>query len=301
MIAYLLFALCSLFFSVALSVFAMIVLKLSGGSMSGSGIHYQGLFLYSLVIGVGGALISLMLSKVIAKFSMGVRIVSEPQNIAERFLVDEISRMCVRIGIKVPEIGIFESDQINAFATGPSKNNSLVAVSTALLEQMSADEARAVLAHELGHVKNGDMVWMSIINGVANSIAMFGSLIFSRLIVGYIFDRSDSGAAVACRLIIELILQIALGCFAMIFVMSFSRYREYKADAFAAELVGQRSMVLALERLDLNRFTDESMPSSMKAFGISGGKRSLSSKAGIFSSHPTIQERVEALNGGSYA
>jgi heat shock protein HtpX len=294
MIAFVLFALCSLAFSIGLSLLAFAILHLFGLSLGGADVQYLSMFIYSLVLGCGGALTSLMLSRKMAVWTMGVQLIDRPQNEAEMFIVREIEALSNKLGLKMPQVGIFMSDQINAFATGPTKNRALVAVSSGLIEQMTAEEARAVLAHEMAHVKSGDMFWMTIISGVSNSLVLFASYILSKLVVGSLFEK-DSFIAGFVKVIIEVVLQMVLGLFAMIFVMAFSRYREYRADAQAAQWVGRNDMIAALQRLNQNHNTEESMPASMQAFGIFG------SKAGMFASHPALDERIEALRNRQYA
>jgi heat shock protein HtpX len=294
MIGFLLFALCSLAFTIGLSFLVFVLSSVFHLSVF-AGTNFSWLAVHCLLIGMAGSLVSLLMSRVIARISMNVDLIDEPQNDAELFLMREVRDLAQRSGVAMPQVGVFYSSQINAFATGPSKNRSLIAVSSALLEGMEADEARAVLAHEMGHVRSGDMVWMCIINGVASSLVLFfSSILSSAFMAAGNQKRGDSGYE-ALRFVIEMILQFVLGLVSTVFVMAFSRYREYRADAQAAHLVGKRHMVRALMRLDsVNRYNEESMPPSMKAFGVFG-------KAGLFSSHPSIDERIQALESGKYA
>lgn len=293
MFAFLLFGLCALAFSIGLSLFAYGILYLFGLPMGGHGVQYGAMFAYSLVIGCGGAFMSLLMSRKMAIWSMGVHLIDEPLNDAEVFIVTEIEMLARKLGVDMPQVGIFMSDQINAFATGASKNKALVAVSSGLIEQMTAEEARAVLAHEMAHVKSGDMFWMTLISGVSNSLVMFASFVLSKLATGSIFER-DGFLSGFVRVILETILQLVLGLFAMVFVMAFSRYREFRADAQAAQWTGREGMIAALQRLNQNHDTEVTMPASMQAFGIFGGK------AGLFASHPSIEERIEALRTKSH-
>jgi heat shock protein HtpX len=294
MIGFLLFALCSLAFSVGLSLLVFFIGPFFNLNVVG-GTHLASLALHCLVIGMAGSLASLLFSRRIAIISMGVQIIETPQNDAEYFLMREIEVLASKSGLAMPQVGIFYSSQINAFATGPTKNRSLVAVSSALLEGMEADEARAVLAHEIGHVRSGDMVWMTIINGVANSLVFFFSSILASAILSAFNQKSRDGSTMTFRIIIEFILQFFLGLISTVFVMAFSRYREYRADAQAAQLVGKQHMIAALQRLEsANRCNEESLPPSMKAFGVFG-------KAGAFASHPSVEDRIEALRSERYA
>lgn len=293
MIGFLLFAMCSLAFGIGLSLISIFMTSVFQLNILGAS-SYSGLAIHCLVVGMVGASISLLFSRSIAKIVMDVRIVENAQNDAEVFLLEEIADLAKRSGIAMPQVGIFYSNQINAFATGPTKNRGLVAVSTALLDGMTKDEARAVLAHEIGHVRSGDMVWMTVINGVSNSLVFFFSYILAGIVLSIFNQKEGNSATAVFRTILELVLQFVLGLVSTAFVMAFSRYREYRADAQAASLVGAKQMIEALMRLDLNRCNEESMPPSMKAFGVFG-------KPGLFASHPTIEQRINALKSGSHA
>lgn len=294
MLAFFIFALCSLAFSLGLTLIASLIMSFFGLSLGGSESQIFSVFIYSLILGFSGSFVSLIMSKKIAVWTMGVELIDSPRNAAEEFVVTEVEHISDFLGIKTPQVGIFFSDQINAFATGPSKNSALVAVSSGLLEQMTAEEARAVIAHEMAHVKSGDMFWMTVINGISNSLVTFASIVLSKLIVGSIFER-DGFIATMLSMIVQMLLNIVFGMFALVFVMAFSRYREYRADAQAADWVGPQHMIDALTRLSGNYHTEEAMPASMQAFGIFG------SKAGVFSSHPSLDERIEALQSRQYA
>ncbi|MFK4132201.1 protease HtpX [Pseudomonas luteola] len=291
MFGFFLFSLCALAFSIGLSVITFIFFKLFGISIHNGQI--MSLFMQCLIIGSVSSLFSLLMSRKIARWTMGVELVDMPSNEAEEFLVTEISELAERAGIKMPQVGIFYSEQINAFATGPCSNASLVAVSSALLESMTADEARAVLAHEIAHVRSGDMFWMTVINGISNGIVMFFSYIISSLVVNAIFEKNGFLPTLV-KVILETILQMTLGLLSMVFVMAFSRYREFRADEQAAQLVGRRHMIDALLRLNHNHHAEETLPPSLKAFGIFG-------KAGMFSSHPSLDDRIVALKDKAYA
>lgn len=277
--------------NIAIMVLISIVFSLFGiqGVLAENGVdlNLTALLIYSAVIGFSGALISLFMSKFMAKRSMNVHVITQPQNSDERWLVDAVKRQAKQAGIGMPEVGIFDHTSPNAFATGWNRNNSLVAVSTGLLSHMSKAEVEAVLAHEISHVANGDMVTMTLLQGVINTFVVFLSRI-----IGYIVDRVvfkvERGHGPAYW-IVSIVAQVILGILAQIIVMWFSRYREYRADAGAGKLVGNRNMIAALQRLKTNP-DDEGLPTEMSALAINGG----SIKA-LFSSHPPLDDRIKAL------
>lgn len=256
----------------------------------GTGLDLTNLLIFSAIVGFSGSLISLALSKFIAKRSMGVRVIEQPRNSQEAWLVETVRRQAEAAGIGMPEVGIFDAPEMNAFATGASRNNALVAVSAGLLNGMSQREVEAVLAHEVSHVANGDMVTLTLIQGVVNTFVVFLSRI-----IGYTVDRvvfkTERGHGPAF-LITVIIAQLVLGILASMIVMWFSRYREFRADAGGAHRAGRHNMIGALQRL--RHAHSAPMPDSMQAFGIStekmgGGFRRL------FMSHPPIEERIAAL------
>ncbi len=253
---------------------------------NGVDLDLQALLVYSAIIGFSGSLISLFMSKFMAKRSMGVQLIDQPHNEAEHWLVDTVTRQAQASGIGMPEVGIFEGPA-NAFATGWNRNDALVAVSTGLLQEMNRDEVEAVLAHEISHVANGDMVTLSLIQGVVNTFVVFLSRV-----VGHIVDRvvlkNERGHGIGF-FITSMIAQVVLGILASMIVMWFSRWREYRADAGAAELAGRQKMISALRRLQQSHST-EPLPDEMAAFGISGGK-----VAALFASHPPLEDRIAAL------
>ncbi|HAB79157.1 MAG TPA: protease HtpX [Glaciecola sp.] len=277
--------------NIAIMVLISIVFSLFGiqGVLAENGVdlNLTALLIYSAVIGFSGALISLFMSKFMAKRSMNVHVITQPQNSDERWLVDAVKRQAKQAGIGMPEVGIFDHTSPNAFATGWNRNNSLVAVSTGLLSHMTKAEVEAVLAHEISHVANGDMVTMTLLQGVINTFVVFLSRI-----IGYIVDRVvfkvERGHGPAYW-IVSIVAQVILGILAQIIVMWFSRYREYRADAGAGKLVGNRNMIAALQRLKTNP-DDEGLPTEMSALAINGG----SIKA-LFSSHPPLDDRIKAL------
>ncbi len=278
--------------SVVLTVIQM-VLGVNFGTMAGSSVNLGTLFIFSMVVGFTGSLISLFMSKTMVKMSMGLQMidVERPANKLERYLVDVISGQCKRAGLPMPEVGIYQGEP-NAFATGPSKSSSLVAVSTGLLELMDRQEVEAVLAHELSHVKNGDMVTMTLLQGVMNTFVVFVSRV-----VGWVVDRqilrNESEGPGAGYYITSLVLDMALGFLASIVVAAFSRFREYHADAGSARIMGSTApMISALRRL--GGIEPSELPGTVKGFGISGGIGSL------FATHPSIEDRIKALEEKRY-
>jgi heat shock protein HtpX len=270
-----------------------IVLRLLGVDRildeSGTGLNYEALLVLSLVIGFGGSFISLAMSKFMAKHATGAQVITQPRNAAETWLLSTVERQARAAGIDTPEVAVYDSPDMNAFATGARRNNALVAVSTGLLRNMPKDEVEAVLAHEVSHVANGDMVTMALVQGVVNTFVIFLSRI-----VGHIIDRAvlrnESGHGIG-YFVSVLVAQLVLGFLASIIVMYVSRWREFRADAGSAAINGREPMINALARLE--RGMPAALPESLEAFGISGGK-----PAGIrrlFMSHPPIPERIAAL------
>jgi heat shock protein HtpX len=254
---------------------------------NGVDLNLNALLMYAAVIGFSGAFISLFLSKFLAKRSMQVHIIVDAENQTERWLVETVQKMAKTAGIGMPEVGIFSHSSPNAFATGWNKNNALVAVSTGLLEAMPKNEVEAVLAHEVSHVANGDMVTMTLIQGVVNTFVVFLSRIIGHVVDRVVF-RVERGHGPAFW-IVSFIAEILLGLFATVIVMWFSRYREFKADAGAAKLAGNHNMIAALQRLQSFKGAPE-LPDEMAAFAINAGK-----VQAIFSSHPPLEQRIKAL------
>ncbi|MDJ0710471.1 MAG: protease HtpX [Woeseiaceae bacterium] len=279
--------------NVAVILVLSIVLRLLGVDgyleQSGSGLNVTALLIFSAAFGFGGSFISLAISKWMAKRSTGAQVITQPQNEIESWLVNVVQRQAQQAGIDMPEVAIYPADDMNAFATGARRNNALVAVSTGLLRGMPRDEVEAVLAHEISHVANGDMVTLTLVQGVVNTFVIF----LSRL-VGHFVDRvilrSDSGIGYFVTVIIS---QIVLGILASTIVMWVSRRREFRADAGSAELNGSQPMIRALARLE--RGAPAQLPESMRAFGISGDRAGGFKK--LFMSHPPISERIAALQG----
>lgn len=254
---------------------------------NGVDLNLSALLVYAGVIGFSGAFISLFLSKFLAKRSMKVHVIVEAENQTERWLVDTVQNMAKAAGIGMPEVGIFSNSSPNAFATGWNKNNALVAVSSGLLNAMPKHEVEAVLAHEVSHVANGDMVTMTLIQGVVNTFVVFLSRIIGHVVDRVVF-KVERGHGPAFW-IVSFIAEIVLGLLATVIVMWFSRYREYKADAGGAKLAGRNNMIAALERLRSFKGAPE-LPDEMAALAINAGK-----VQAIFSSHPPLEQRIAAL------
>ena len=245
------------------------------------------LLIFSAVIGFAGSFISLLMSKWMAKRSMGVQLIEQPANETERWLVETVRFQSDRAGIKMPEVGIFGSASPNAFATGWNKNDALVAVSAGLLQTMNRDEVEAVLGHEISHVANGDMVTLTLIQGVVNTFVIFLSRIIGHTVDRVVF-KTERGYGPAYW-ITSLIAQFLLGILASMIVAWFSRWREFRADQGGADLAGNQKMVSALQRLQ-QVSNPQPLPDEMAAFGISGG-----ALHELFASHPPLEKRIAAL------
>ncbi len=257
------------------------------------GINLNGLLVMSAVIGFSGSLISLFTSKWMAKRSMRVQVIDQPANNTERWLVETVAHLAQKAGIKMPEVGIFPSASPNAFATGWNRNAALVAVSAGLLQQMNADEVEAVLGHEITHVNNGDMVTLSLIQGVVNTFVVFLSRIIGTLVDSFLAgDRREQNYGYGPGYFIaSMVAQFVLGILAMMIVAWFSRWREFRADAGGAALAGREKMIAALRRLQQGQ--PQPLPDQMAAFGIAGG-----GLRELFASHPPLEKRIEALQRG---
>jgi heat shock protein HtpX len=254
----------------------------------GVGINYEALLVLSLVIGFGGSFISLAMSKWMAKRSTGARVITQPASPAESWLVSTVERQARQAGIEPPEVAIYDSPDMNAFATGARRNSALVAVSTGLLRGMPKEEVEAVLAHEVSHIANGDMVTLTLVQGVVNTFVIFLSRVVGHF-VDRVLLRNESGHGIGYFGAV-IVAQLVLGILASTIVMWVSRQREFRADAGSAELNGRQPMINALARLE--RGTPAQLPEALQAFGISGGKRTMMR---LFMSHPPISERIEAL------
>jgi heat shock protein HtpX len=283
--------------NLAVVVLLGIILRLIGfeGILDANGVDLNlgALLVFAAVVGFTGAFISLAMSKWTAKRMMGVRVITQPANSAESWLVNTVQRQAQQAGIGMPEVGIFDSPEPNAFATGARRDASLVAVSTGLLASMSQKEAEAVLAHEVSHVANGDMVTLTLIQGVVNTF-----VIFLARVVGHTVDRvvfkTEEGHGPAFW-ITTIVAEIVFGLLATIIVMHFSRQREFRADAGGARLAGRQHMINALERLRQRHAGP--LPDKMAAFGISGGGAAGLKK--LFMTHPPLEDRIAALRASA--
>lgn len=284
----LLFLLTNIAVLAVLSVVAQVTglnrwLAAQGGSMAG-------LLVAAAFLGFGGAFISLAMSKWIAKRSMGVRVITTPANSTEEWLLSTVRALAQQAGVAMPEVGIFESPEPNAFATGARRDHALVAVSSGLLVRMSRQETEAVLGHELSHVANGDMVTLTLIQGVVNTFVIFLSRIIGSLVDRALSSRDSRGGGIGYFAAV-IVSQIVLGFLANMIVMWFSRYREFRADAGGGRLAGRENMISALERLKSAHA--EAMPQQMSAFGIAGNNPGGIRR--LFMSHPPLDERIAAL------
>ena len=256
---------------------------------NGVDLNLYALLVMSTVIGFGGSFISLAISKWMAKRSMGVKLIERPTQTQERWLIQTVERQAANAGIGMPEVGIFQSPTVNAFATGMNRNNALVAVSTGLMEAMSNDEIEAVLAHEVSHVANGDMITMGLIQGVVNTFVVFLSRI-----IGFFVDRvilkNQRGLGIG-YFISSIFAQIILSFFASMIVMWFSRHREFRADEGGAVLAGKQKMISALKKLKGDQ--SEDLPGEFAAFGINGGRPT--GLRALLMSHPPLDDRIAAL------
>lgn len=254
------------------------------------------LLVFAAVIGMGGSFISLAMSKWMAKMSTGARVIGHPSNETERWLLETVRSHAQRAGIGMPEVAVYEGPEMNAFATGASRNHALVAVSSGLLQGMDRDQVAAVLGHEIGHVANGDMVTLALLQGVLNTFVIFLARIVGRAVDGWLGGgRDERGGGVGIGIgyfIIVMVLEVIFGLLASMVVMAFSRYREFRADAAGARLAGRDRMISALRRLAAS-YGESTLPRQMQAFGISGHLAHGFKR--LFMSHPPLDERIAAL------
>jgi len=255
------------------------------------GIDFNALLIMSAVMGFAGSIISLLLSKWSSKRMVGAQVITNPIDPTERWLVETVHRQAQAAGIGMPEVATYEAPEVKTFATGWNRNSALVAVSSGLLHNMSRDEIEAVLAHEISHVANGDMITLALIQGVVNTFVIFFSRIIGHLIDRLVF-KTERGNGPAYW-VTSIVAQMVLGVLASVIVMWFSRQREFRADAGGANLAGRSKMISALEKLKINH-EQATLPERMAAFGIAGG----SSFAKLFSTHPSLDERIDALRAG---
>ena len=280
----------------ATNIAVMLVLSIAASLLGvnrylhAGGLNLGSLLMFAALMGFGGAFTSLMLSKTMAKWSTGARVITQPSSQTERWLLDTVGRLAQRAGLPMPEVAIYEGDP-NAFATGPSKNNALVAVSTGLLYNMNEKEVEAVLAHEMSHVANGDMVTLTLIQGVVNTFVVFLSRVVGFFVDGMLRkgDGESRGPGIG-YMVTVFVCDLLFGILASMIVMYFSRQREFRADAGAARLLGTpQPMIAALQRL--GGLSPEPLPQNMASSGIAGGTGAL------FASHPSMEERIAALRG----
>lgn len=267
--------------NIAVLIVISVVLTLLG--LNGGGNSMGGMLVSAAVIGFTGSIISLLMSKSIAKSSVGAQVITTPQNETEAWLLQTVENQARQWNLKVPEVAIYDSPEPNAFATGPSKNNSLVAVSTGLMRNMTHDEVEAVLAHEMAHVGNGDMVTLTLIQGVVNTFVVF----FARIVASLVAQNRDNENNSGMYFMVYMILQTLFGFLASLIVMWFSRQREYRADAGAAKLVGAPKMIAALQRL---KGEASDLPKEMMAMGIASESRD-----SLLSTHPSLDNRIARL------
>ncbi len=262
--------------------------------LSANGLNLGNLLVFAALIGFGGSFISLAMSKWMAKMSTGARVIEQPANAVEQWLVETVRRHAQHAGIGMPEVAIYEGPEINAFATGASRNNALVAVSSGLLNNMTREEAEAVIGHEVSHVANGDMVTLTLIQGVVNTFVIFISRVIGSIVDRAIF-RNEEGPGMG-YFITSMVCELVLGVFATMIVMWFSRQREFRADAGGAQLAGRDNMIAALQRLKAN-YEPTTLPPATQALGISG--KSAGGLKDLFLSHPPLDQRIEALRANA--
>jgi heat shock protein HtpX len=281
--------------NIAVLVVLSITVRLLGldDYLLAQGIDYGSLLVFAAIFGMGGAFISLAMSKWSAKRMVGARVIEQPADATEQWLRDTVARQAQAAGIGMPEVALYEAPEVNAFATGMNRNNALVAVSTGLLEAMGPDEAEAVLAHEVSHIANGDMVTLTLIQGVLNTFVIFLSRVIGHVIDRAVF-KTERGYGPGF-MVVSIVAQLLLGLLATIIVMWFSRQREFRADAGSAKLAGRQKMIAALRALQVQQGAS-TLPERMTSFGISGPighglKR-------LFMTHPPLEERILALQQG---
>lgn len=261
-----------------------IILSVTGIAGNSTG----GILIMSVLFGFAGSLISLFLSKTMALKSVGAEIIKTPSNNAEQWLFNTVQRQAQQAGIPMPDIAIYHSADVNAFATGATKSNSLVAVSTGLLNTMTEEEAEAVVAHEVAHIANGDMVTMTLLQGVLNTFVIFLSRMIATAVASGRNNDGEETQNSGTYFLVSMVLEILFGVLATIIAMWFSRYREFRADAGSASLVGKEKMIAALQRLQ-SLHEPQELQGSLNAFMINGKRKEL------FMSHPPLEKRIEAL------
>ncbi|MCW4151707.1 protease HtpX [Halomonas sp. 18H] len=287
--------------NLAVILVASLTLRLLGveSYLSANGMNMTGLLIFCFIFGMAGSLVSLFISKWMAKRSTGTVVIESPSNATEQWLVDTVDELAREAGIKTPQVGIFPAQQSNAFATGWKKDDALVAVSAGLLNRMKPEEIRAVLAHEIGHVANGDMVTLALIQGVLNTFVMFFARVVAQLVDSFLRKDDGDGLGFLGYFAVVIVAEIVFGLIASAIVAWFSRFREYRADTAGARLAGSSAMVSALARLKAETEIPDQMPDTMTAFAITTGQsRRLMEK--LFASHPPLDERIRALKEAEY-
>jgi len=258
--------------------------------LTANGLNLTMLLAFSAIMGFGGSIISLLMSKWMAKRSTGAQVITQPRNSAEMWLLQTVERQARAAGIQMPEVAIYDSPEPNAFATGANKNAALVAVSTGLLKAMTQEEVEAVLGHEIGHVANGDMVTLTLVQGVVNTFVIFLSRVIAYAVDSFLKRGSNDNSGPGFAYYgVSMLMQVVLGIGASMIVAAFSRYREFRADEAGARLAGKRKMIAALQRLQSFKDAPSQLPKEMTAFGIREGLM------GMFSSHPPLEKRIAAL------
>ncbi|MCE8020190.1 protease HtpX [Halomonas sp. MCCC 1A11036] len=288
--------------NLAVIVVASITLRLLGveGYLTEQGMNFNALLIFCFIVGMAGSMISLFMSKWMAKRGTGTVVITQPSNSTEKWLLDTVAELSQQAGIEMPEVGIFPAQQSNAFATGWNKNDALVAVSAGLLNRMRPEEVRAVLAHEIGHVANGDMVTLALIQGVVNTFVMFFARAVAHLVDNFLRSRNDgAGLGFMGYFAVVIVAEIVFGLIASAIVAWFSRFREYRADAAGAQLAGTGPMINALARLKAESDMPNQMPETLTAFGINAGQtRKIMER--LFASHPPLDDRIRALKEAAY-
>ena len=283
--------------NLAVILVASITLKLLGvdSYLAQNGIQYGSLLAFAAVFGFAGAIVSLLISKPMAKWSTRARVIDNPRAPAERWLVDTVRELSGKAGIGMPEVAIFPASQSNAFATGWNRNQALVAVSEGLLHRFDREEIRAVLGHEIGHVANGDMITLALIQGVVNTFVIFASRVIGSFVDRVVF-RNESGHGIGF-FVVSIVAEIVLGILTSTIVFWFSRRREFRADSAGARLAGRDAMISALARLKQESEVPDQMPDSLQAFGINRGARN--GLGALFMTHPPLEDRIAALQDSS--
>ncbi|MGM0693589.1 MAG: protease HtpX [Pseudomonadota bacterium] len=287
--------------NLAVIVVASITLRLLGleSYLQSHGMNMTGLLIFCFIFGMAGSMISLFISKWMAKRSTGTVIIESPSNATEKWLVDTVTELAREAGIKTPEVGIFPAQQSNAFATGWNRDDALVAVSAGLLNRMRPEEVRAVLAHEIGHVANGDMVTLALIQGVLNTFVMFFARVVAQLVDSFLRRDGEGGLGFMGYFAVVIVAEIVFGLIASAIVAWFSRFREYRADSAGAHLAGSGAMINALARLKAETEMPDQMPDTLRAMAITKGQtRSLMER--LFASHPPLDDRIRALKEAAY-